>query len=118
MTRESPLGPDATPSRRWQFRAGSGGSALLIHVHPGSPATRIKAIQNDAVIEIDLRGDDNPWHTNQELVTYLSRVLQIPEANIEIVAGMYRRGKVVVLEGLSAREATERLRRALAAQPE
>ncbi len=113
MTRQATSGGRASRSRPWRFHDGRGGSALLVHVRPGSPETRIHAIQNDAVVEIHLVGDDNPWHTNQELVRYLSQVLGIPEARIEIVAGLYGRGKVVTVEGLSAEEASKRLRYAL-----
>jgi len=113
MTRQVLPGGRASRSRQWRFHDSRGGSALLVHVRPGSPKTRIHAIQQESVVEIHLVGDDNPWHTNQELVRFLSQVLGVPEAHIEIVAGLYGRGKVITVEGLSAEEASRRLRNAL-----
>jgi len=96
-------------AREWRFQDGRDGSILRVSIKPHCAETCIHAIQHNAVVEIHLQSEDNPWRSNQELVTYLSRLLQIPESCIEIVAGLYSRNKVVALEGVSPGEVTERL---------
>jgi len=114
MTRETKIerGQLSGP-RQWRFHDGRGGCALLVRVRPGSPKTGIYAIRHDTIIEILLQSDDDPWRCNQELVAYLSRLLGVPKSRIEIVAGLSTHGKMIAVEGISAEEATERLRREL-----
>jgi uncharacterized protein (TIGR00251 family) len=89
-------------SREFHLHDGKKGAALAIRVTPRSSKNEISEIQSDGTIKIHLTAPPVEGKANQELVEFLSQVLEIPPSKIDIVAGSNGRDKLVSILDLDA----------------
>lgn len=85
---------------------------ISVHVQPRASANRIVGLFGGA-LKVQLTSPPVEDRANRQLVKFLSRILGIPAARVEIVSGEKSRNKTVALKGFSI----EQLRSALTSLP-
>jgi uncharacterized protein (TIGR00251 family) len=90
----------------------SRGAAITVRVVPKANRTEVVGLEEDGTIKIRLvtppvEGIDEG---NEELVTFLSELFDVPPQDIEIVAGMEGRKKLVSVLNISVDEVERRVR--------
>lgn len=85
--------------KEYRLHDGKKGAALAVRVIPRAAQNEIVEVLNDGTIKIRLKSSSDNSEINQILVQFLNQVLRVGEKNIEIVAGVNARSKLVsVLE--------------------
>ena len=89
-----------------------GGVALEVEVVPASRASRFPAGFNAwrGRIEAKVRAPPEDGQANAELRALVAEALGVPAAAVRVAAGHASRRKTLHVEGLTAEEATRRLR--------
>lgn len=105
---------DASNSRQFHLHGGQKGAALAIRVIPRSSHNEIAEVLSDGSIKIRLTASQADDKTNGALVQFLAGVLEIPPANIDIVAGLNGRDKLVSILNLDADTVHQRILKKLA----
>ena len=82
-------------ARGLRFTDGKKGAALPVRVIPRARKNEIVEILSDQTVKIRLTASASEDETNEELVSFLSQLLGMPESNFEIVAGKNGRDKLV-----------------------
>jgi uncharacterized protein YggU (UPF0235/DUF167 family) len=70
-----------------KFSNGKRGAALPVRVIPRASRNEVAEILSDQTVKIRLVSPPGEQETNEELIGYLSKILGVPEKNMEIVAG-------------------------------
>ena len=96
-------------TRNFHLHDGQKGSALALRVTPRASRNQIIGILNDGTIKVHLATTPSDDDTNKELVSFLSDVLGIPAARIDIVAGGNGRDKLVSLLNMDTETAHQRI---------
>ncbi|MCK4724768.1 MAG: DUF167 domain-containing protein [Anaerolineales bacterium] len=96
-------------SRKFHLHDGRKGSAFAVRVTPRADEDEVAEILSDGTVRIRLTVTPGERQINQALISYLARILDVPESRIEIVAGENGRDKLVSVLDLDARIAQERL---------
>lgn len=95
------------------FSQGERGSALAVRVIPNAPRTQIAAIMDDGTIKIKVAAPPVEGKANTVLITYLAKILQVAESQIEVVAGQKSRNKLITVLNISTQVANQRIQDAL-----
>ena len=85
------------------------GAALAIRLTPGAKQNEIDGFLEDGTIRIRLTAPPVEGKANSALIEFLSRVLGVRRADIEIVAGEKSRNKLVTISDIDAATVQERL---------
>jgi len=90
----------------------SRGAAITVRVVPRANRTEVVGLEEDGTIKIRLvtppvEGDDDG---NEELVAFLAELFEVPAGDIEIVAGLAGRRKLVSVLNISVDEVELRVR--------
>jgi uncharacterized protein len=85
----------------FKMHSGKTGAAITVRVTPRMAKNEITEILNDGTIKIRLTAPPVDGKANEGLIAYLAKVLEISPSNIEIVAGLTGREKLVTIIGLS-----------------
>jgi len=72
-----------------------------VRVIPRSPKTEIVG-EYDGALKIKLKSPPVDGAANNELIRFLSKLLEVPKANIEIVAGETTRSKRIRVSGITS----------------
>jgi len=72
---------------------------IQAHVHPNAARNEITGY-NEGVLRIRIAAPPVKGKANQELVSFLSRLLNIKKSNVSILKGHTARNKLVAIEGL------------------
>ena len=88
--------------RKYQLHHGKRGSALAIRVTPRASRNEIVEVQADGTVKIRLTAPPVEGKANEALVKFLSEVLDVSPAKIEIVAGATGKDKLVSILDLDA----------------
>lgn len=81
--------------RDFHLHGGKKGAALAIRVIPLAGKDEIGAIQADGTIQVRLKTPPVEGKENKALADFLAGVLGVPNANIEVVAGINGQDKLV-----------------------
>lgn len=92
---------------RHKLSDGRGGAALAIRVTPRASRNEIVEILPDNTIKIRLTAPPIDGKANEALIEFLSKVLSVPQARIDIVAGQTGRDKLVTIFDMDSSEAQE-----------
>ncbi|HRN50508.1 MAG TPA: DUF167 domain-containing protein [Anaerolineales bacterium] len=92
---------------RHKLSDGRGGAALAIRVTPRASRNEIVEILPDNTIKIRLTAPPVDGKANEALIEFLSKVLSVPKARIDIVAGQTGRDKLVTIFDMDSSEAQE-----------
>lgn len=88
--------------RKFHLHDGKKGAALAVRVTPRASRNEISEIMNDGTVKIRLTAPPVEGQANQALINFLAEVLGIPRTNIEIVAGINGRDKLVSILDLDS----------------
>ncbi len=103
-----------TDRRKYDLHDGKMGAAITVRVTPRSKRNAISEILKDGTIKIQLTSPADETQTNQDLIDYLAKVLQVAPKNIEIVAGIAGHDKLVTILSLDSDMVQERIMKSLA----
>lgn len=92
-----------------RFHDSQGGTALAVHVIPRAARNEIIEIARDGSIKMRLKSPADHKKLNKNLVIYLAEVLDVGQQEVEVVAGITGRSKLVSIIGLSAKTAHNRI---------
>lgn len=95
--------------RNVHFHDGKGGASLAIRVTPRATKNQIVEALSDGTIRIRLTSQSADAGINQDLLNFLSTLLEVPANQIEIVAGQNSRDKLVAILDLDANTVHQRL---------
>lgn len=95
--------------RKFRLHDGKRGAALAVRVTPRASRNEITEIQSDGTVKIRLTAPPVDGEANQLLVAFLSEVLGIAKSNIDIVAGLSGRDKLISVTDMDKDEVHNRL---------
>lgn len=95
--------------RKFRLHDGKRGAALAVRVTPRASRNEITEIQSDGTVKIRLTAPPVDGEANELLVAFLSDVLGIAKSNIDIVAGLSGRDKLISVTGMDKEEVHNRL---------
>jgi len=81
--------------RNYKLHDGKTGAALAVRVTTRAMKTKILGALNDGTIKMHVAAAPTDGQDNQELVKFLSEVLEVEKNRIEIVAGDSGRDKLI-----------------------
>ena len=82
-------------ARKAKFSNGKRGIALPVRVIPRASRNEFVEVLSDQTVKIRLTAPPVEGKANEELIKFLSKVLDVPKSKIEIVAGKTGRDKLV-----------------------
>jgi hypothetical protein len=86
--------------RDYHLHDGKSGAAITVRVVPRSGSNAISEILDDGTITVRLTAQAGDEQTNRALIAYLAEVLQVKPQQLEIVAGLSGKDKLVTITGL------------------
>jgi len=95
--------------RKFRLHDGKRGAALAVRIAPRANRNEITEIQNDGTVKIRLTAPPVDGEANQMLIAFLSDVLGIAKSNIDIVAGLSGRDKLISVTDMDKDEVHNRL---------
>jgi len=90
-----------TPEK-YIFHDGKKGAALAIRVTPRASRNEIGEILSDGTVRIRLTAPPVEGKANQALIDFLADILEVPVSQIDIVAGITGRDKLVSIVDMDA----------------
>jgi len=87
-----------------RFSNGKRGAALPVRVIPRAARNEIVEILSDQTVKIRLVAPPSEQETNQELINFLAEVLGVASSNLEVVAGIRGRDKLVSILDVTSQE--------------
>lgn len=88
--------------RNYRLHDGKKGAAIAVRVTPRASKNQIVGALSDGTIKIRITAAPTEGQANEELVKFLSDVLDVAKSRIEIVAGMTGRDKLVSVLDIDA----------------
>jgi len=86
-------------------------TSLVVKVYPGAQKTRIREIQENGVVVMDVAAPPEKGKANQELLRALARMLGVDREALSLLpSSRVRREKVVRVQGLAREKILARLR--------
>ncbi len=82
-------------TNKHRLHDGKKGAALAIRVTPRARKNEVVQVMADGTIKIRLTAPPVEGKANQELIKFLSDILDVPKSKIEIIAGQTRRDKLI-----------------------
>jgi uncharacterized protein (TIGR00251 family) len=95
--------------RRLHLHNGKKGAALAIRVTPRAPRNEIVEILSDQTVKIRVTAPPVAGKANQALVKFLAGILGVPKKDIEIVAGLTGRDKLVTILGCDSKTVNQKI---------
>lgn len=95
--------------KEFNLHSGRKGAALAVHVIPRARRNEIVEISRDGAIKIRLKLASDAPDLNDSLITFLTDVLKVEKARLEVVAGQASLSKLVSILDMDAREAHDRI---------
>jgi uncharacterized protein (TIGR00251 family) len=89
-------------------RESKGRTLVVVHVVPRAARTEVCGMYGDA-LRIRVHATPSGGAANAALIELLADVLQLPQRNLEIVAGLTSRRKTVAVVGLGREQVLARL---------
>ncbi|MEN8240908.1 MAG: DUF167 domain-containing protein [Chloroflexota bacterium] len=96
-------------ARAMRFTNGKKGAALPVRVIPRASRNEIVEVLNDQTVKIRLIAQPAESQTNEELISFLAKVLGMPPTNFEIVAGINGRDKLVSILDVSSEDVHKKI---------
>jgi uncharacterized protein (TIGR00251 family) len=96
-------------SRSYHLHDGRRGAALAVRVTPRASRNEITEIQSDGTVKIRLTAPPVEGEANKALIEFLAGVLGVPPSNLDIVAGLSGKDKLVAVLDMDGEEVHQRL---------
>jgi uncharacterized protein YggU (UPF0235/DUF167 family) len=94
---------------KFDFTDMRGGAALAVRIVPHSQRNEIDRILSDGTIKIKVKTSQIDENTNTELINFLAEILDVNQSEMEIVAGVSGRKKLVSIYGLDSETVNQRI---------
>ena len=101
--------------REFNLHDGTTGSAITVRVTPRSSRNEISEILDDGTLKIRLTASGGEEKTNQALIEFLAGILEVNQSQIEIVAGVAGRDKLVTVTHVDKETVQEKVLKNLTA---
>jgi uncharacterized protein (TIGR00251 family) len=88
--------------RKYNLHDGKKGAAIAVRVTTRASKNQIVGALNDGTVKIRITAAPVEGQANDELVKFLSGVLDVPKSRIEIVAGEAGRDKLISVLDMGA----------------
>lgn len=96
--------------RNFEITDAKGGAAFTVRVVTRATNTEVVGINDDGSLRIRLKASPaGDPAANQELVNFLADMLSVAPGQIEIVAGVNGREKVIAIEGITTADLESKL---------
>ncbi len=95
--------------KQFKITDAKGGAAFTVRVVTRARKREIVGIQDDGALKVRLTSPPLDNRANKELIEFLAKALGVPKSNIEIVAGVKGREKLISVEGISPDQANRLL---------
>ena len=96
-------------NRQFRLHNGQRGVALAVRITPRASRNEVTEIQSDGTVKVRLITTPAGADDNKQLVEFLSGVLGCPPSNLDIVAGISGRDKLVSIIDMENEEVHQRL---------
>lgn len=96
-------------SSQHHLHNGSGGAAIAVRVETHASRDQIAEILGDGTLRVCLKSATTGEKVNAPLLDYLARVLNVPAARMEIVAGSSTADKLVAIINIDSVALHERI---------
>jgi uncharacterized protein (TIGR00251 family) len=90
--------------RNFNITDASRGAAFTVKIVPKATKTEIVGIQEDGTIKIRLMSPPVEGQANEELIAFLAEFLNVSPTDIEIVAGLDSRKKLISVLNVQAED--------------
>jgi uncharacterized protein (TIGR00251 family) len=88
--------------RKYHLHDGKKGAALAVRVTPRASKNEILEVLGDGTVKVHITAPPVDGRANETLVKFLSETLDIPISQIEIVAGVSGRDKLISVLDMDA----------------
>lgn len=86
--------------RKFRLHDGKTGAAITVRIVPGADRNEVVRILGDGTVEIQLTSSNVESTANAQLIELLSGLLKVPKNQVEIVAGVKTKDKLVTIAGI------------------
>ncbi len=97
------------PRRNFHLQDGKVGSALAVRITPRASRNKIVEVMSDGTIKIHIAAPPVDGEANEQLVSFLAKILNIPKSRIEIAAAVSGRDKLISVLDMDAEPAPKRI---------
>lgn len=98
-----------TGNRKFELHGGKHGAAIAVRVTPRMAKNEIYEILDDGTVKIRLTAPPVDGKANQALLEFLAKVLQVHLSNLEIIAGLSGRDKLITVMNMTAEQVQDRI---------
>lgn len=84
------------------------GVTITVHAMPRAAKDAVQGLHGDA-LKIRLHAPPVDGRANEALISFLSKMLNIPKGNIALKSGFGQRRKIITINGISKSEIEKRL---------
>lgn len=98
------------PEERPEFTVTKEITTIIVQVQPNASQNKIVRFEEE-VLYAKIAAPPVKGKANQELIKFLSRILEISRNDITIEKGMTSRRKVIAIKGLGQNQVTEQLKK-------
>jgi uncharacterized protein len=95
--------------RDFNLQSGKGGAAISVRVTPRSPKNEITEILDNGTIKIRLNAPPVDGKANQALIEFLAKMLEVKPAQIDIIAGLTSKDKLLTITGLRPEDVQQKI---------
>ncbi len=97
------------PRRNFHLHDGKVGSALAVRVTPRASRNKVAELMSDGVVKIHIAAPPVDGEANEQLLSFLAEILNVPKSRIEIVAGVTGRDKLISVLDMDAEAVHKRI---------
>ena len=95
--------------RKFQMHDGQKGSALAVRVTPRASRNEIVELLEDGTVKVRLATSPADDEANAALLDFLSEILGVPRSQLDIVAGVIGRDKLISVVDMDVETAHQRI---------
>jgi uncharacterized protein YggU (UPF0235/DUF167 family) len=95
--------------REFNLHDGKFGAAIAVRVIPRASQNEVSEILDDGTVKIHLKAAHSGGKADQELLDFLSQVLEVPKTKLEIVAGEGDHDKLITICDLDTETVQKRI---------
>jgi uncharacterized protein (TIGR00251 family) len=87
-------------TRKVKFQHGTSGAAIAVKVTPRAKKNELTGVTEDGTVKIKVTAPPVDGQANQALVKFLAEFFDIPQSNVEIIAGQTSRDKLIAISSV------------------
>jgi len=95
--------------RKFQMHDGQKGSALAVRVTPRASRNEIVELLEDGTVKVRLATSPADDEANAALLEFLAEILGVPRSQLDIVAGVIGRDKLISVVDMDVETAHQRI---------